>query len=85
MWGTAKPSPRWWTRSLRGGPLPTDQFDEFGLALKLPRQSGSTLYFPTVQECEAGALRWTAVPKKGEKWGDLADPAPFVRLAPAKR
>lgn len=69
----------------RGGPLPTDQFDEFGLALKVPDGAGSTLYFPTVQECEAGALRWTAIPKAGEKWGDLKEPAPFVRLVPAKR
>ena len=69
----------------RGGPLPADQFDEFGLALKLPDGAGRTIYFPTVQECEAGAHRWTAIPKPGEKWGDLKEPAPFVRLAPAKR
>ena len=69
----------------RGGSLPADQFDEFGLALKLPRQPGRILYFPTVQECEAGALRWTAVPKAGESWGELKEPAPFVRLVPATR
>ena len=69
----------------RGGPLPADQFDEFGLALKLPDGPGRTLYFPTVQECEAGALRWTAIPKAGETWGELKEPAPFVRLVPAKR
>jgi uncharacterized protein YcnI len=69
----------------RGGRLPADQFDEFGLALKLPEGAGRTLYFRTVQECEAGALRWTAIPKSGEKWGDLETPAPFVRLVPAQR
>ena len=69
----------------RGGPLAADQFDEFGLALKLPDGAGRILYFPTVQECEVGALCWTAIPKTGERWGDLKEPAPFVRLVPAKR
>ena len=68
----------------RGGPLPADQFEEFGLSLKLPDAPGQALYFPTVQECEAGEHRWIAIPKPAEKWGDLKEPAPFVRLRAGK-
>jgi len=64
----------------RGGPLPDAYFDEFGLSLRLPAKAGQTLYFPVVQECEQGVHRWIEIPAQGEKWDDLREPAPFIRL-----
>jgi uncharacterized protein YcnI len=67
----------------RGGPLPNSEFDEFGLAMKLPdRPAGTVLWFPTVQECEKGVHRWIGIPAAGQRWHDLGEPAPFVRLVP---
>jgi uncharacterized protein YcnI len=64
----------------RGGPLADEHFDEFGLVMKLPMNAGRTLWFPTVQECTEGAHRWIEIPAEGQNWGDLKEPAPFVRL-----
>lgn len=66
--------------SWRGGPLPDNLFDNFGLAVKLPDTPGQTLYFPTVQECQQGVHRWIEIPAAGQKWGDVPQPAPFIRL-----
>ena len=67
----------------RGGPLPDEMFDEFGLVLRLPAKPGETLWFRTVQECESGVHRWIEIPAAGQAWGDARSPAPFVRLRPA--
>lgn len=67
----------------RGGPLSNDHFDEFGLSLYAPAEEATTLWFPTVQECEQGESRWTEIPTKGQAWDDLPMPAPFLRLIPA--
>jgi uncharacterized protein YcnI len=64
----------------RGGPLADDHFDEFGLVMKLPAAPNSTLWFPTVQECEQGIHRWIEIPAANQKWHELKSPAPFVRL-----
>lgn len=64
----------------RGGPLPDSFYDTFGLMMKLPDAPGRTLYFPVVQECKEGVHRWITVPAAGEKWNDLKEPAPFVKL-----
>jgi uncharacterized protein YcnI len=69
----------------RGGPLPDAQFDEFGLVMRLPARAGSTLYFPVVQECEQGVHRWIEIPAAGQKWNDLREPAPYIRLLDAPR
>lgn len=69
----------------RGGPLPNEYFDEFGLSVKLPSgAAGDILYFPVVQECEAGLHRWIEIPSGERKWGDLDQPAPFVTLTARK-
>jgi periplasmic copper chaperone A len=67
----------------RGGPLPDAYFDEFGLSMRLPAEAG-TLYFPVVQECEEGVHRWIGIPSDGQEWGDLDEPAPFVRVVPGQ-
>ncbi|MGH8506358.1 MAG: YcnI family protein [Stenotrophobium sp.] len=76
----------------RGGPLPVDQFDTFGLMMKLPDTPGETLYFPVEQECQKGASHWTEIPASsgdmhtgGHDHGGNAmkHPAPAIRILPA--
>jgi hypothetical protein len=62
------------------GRLPDDEFDQFGLMLKLPAQAGP-LYFPLVQTCETGERRWVDIPAAGQAWHDLKTPAPVVVVA----
>ena len=68
--------------SWRGGSLPDDLYDTFGLLMKLPDAPGKTLYFPVVQECEKGVHRWIEIPAAGQSREDLREPAPLVRLKP---
>ena len=46
------------------GHLPDDQFEEFGLAAKLPATPGA-LAFKVIQTCERGALHWTEAAAPG--------------------
>lgn len=64
----------------RGGPLPDNQYDTFGLMMKLPNTPGQNLYFPVVQECEQGVHRWIEIPATGQAADKLREPAPLVRL-----
>jgi uncharacterized protein YcnI len=64
----------------RGGSLPDSYYDTFGLVMKLPDSAGRTIYFPFVQECKEGIHRWITIPAAGQKWHDVKEPAPFIRL-----
>jgi len=64
----------------RGGPLPDNMYDSFGFVMKMPAGADRTLYFPTVQECEQGSHRWVNIPAAGQKWNEVREPAPFIRL-----
>ncbi len=64
----------------RGGRLDNAHFDEFILSVRLPNAPETTLYFPTIQQCEEGANNWTGIPAAGQKWSDLPEPAPFIIL-----
>lgn len=64
----------------KGGPLPHDQYDEFGVLMKLPDAPG-TLWFPVKQICEKGVEDWKNVPAGGE-WHETDHPAPFVKITP---
>ena len=64
------------------GKLLDEHFDRFVLHMKLPDKPGTTLYFPTVQECEKGAQRWIEIPAAGKSAGDLKEPAPALKLGP---
>ncbi|GAB1716073.1 MAG: nuclear export factor GLE1 [Nitrobacter sp.] len=64
----------------RGGPLPDNLYDTFGLIVRLPDKPGESLYFPTVQECEQGVERWIERPSAGQGFDKLRAPAPVVRL-----
>ena len=57
--------PAGWTSSLAvdvitfvGGPLPADVEGTFRVRMTLPPTPGGTIYFPFVQRCEAGEVRW---------------------------
>ncbi len=64
------------------GRLPDEQFDEFGLLMKLPDRAG-VLHFKVIQTCETGEAQWTEVPGAGDPPGALTHPAPTLTLVPA--
>ena len=69
-----------------GGKLLDDNYDEFVISTFLTGalKPNTTLYFPTVQECEQGISRWIDIPA-GEDAGHAHDskwPAPGVKLLP---
>lgn len=61
------------------GSLPADQFDQFGVMMKLPAQF-APLYFPTVQTCEKGERRWVEIAPEGKAWNSVPSPAPMLHL-----
>jgi uncharacterized protein YcnI len=66
-----------------GGKLLDEHLEEFVMQFRLPNRPGETVYFPTVQECEAGAHRWIEIPTGGKTRADYKEPAPHVTLLPA--
>lgn len=64
-----------------GGSLPNEQFDEFGLVLKLPDTPGQQFWLPVVQTCAGGEARWDQVPAAGQTARDLKMPAAMIRIA----
>jgi uncharacterized protein YcnI len=70
--------------SWSGGQLPADWYDEFVFIGTIPSdlKPGSTLYFPTVQDCETGTERWIEIPTEGANAHDLKGPAPGLKLLP---
>jgi periplasmic copper chaperone A len=65
-------------------PLDEHAFRQFGIGLNIAAPGEEVLYFPTVQQCEEGAIRWVNIPDSLEAWGDTEDPAPYLELAPAE-
>jgi len=66
----------------RGGPLPDEYMDEFTVMVRLPARTGP-LWFPTVQVCEQGEIRWIEVPPEGRTVRDMRFPPPGITLVPA--
>jgi uncharacterized protein YcnI len=61
-----------------GGPLPDDVEGTFSVTMTLPPTPDETIYFPFVQRCEVGEIRWIGIPSTpGE---ELDEPAPAMRL-----
>lgn len=63
------------------GNLPNDQFDDFGLMLKLPAATGP-LYFTATQTCATGNAVWKDIPAANQAWHDVPHPAPMLNLTP---
>lgn len=64
--------------SWSGGSLPNEQFDEFGLVLKLPNEPGKQFWLPVVQTCAGGETRWDQIPAAGQR---AERPAAMIRIA----
>jgi len=60
-----------------GGPLPDDAPMTFRVSMTLPAAPGATIFFPFVQRCEEGEIRWIDLPA-----GDVEaeQPAPAMVL-----
>jgi Uncharacterized protein conserved in bacteria len=62
-------------------PLPDDQMTQFGISMKMPDKAGDTLWFPVVQQCQTGELRWIDIPVAGQD--EPEQPAPGIKLVAA--
>lgn len=67
------------TAIIWSGNLPADQFEQFGLMMRLPDHAGA-LYFPVIQTCAEGEQRWDQVATDGAAWGSVPRPAPILTL-----
>jgi uncharacterized protein YcnI len=61
-----------------GGPLPDDVEGTFSVTMTLPTTPDETIYFPFVQRCEVGEIRWIQIPN--EPGDELDEPAPAMNL-----
>ncbi|MEA3551699.1 YcnI family protein [Pseudarthrobacter sp. C1] len=64
-------------------PLEHQLRDTLVLSVKLPDAAGTTLYFPTLQTCEAGQTDWSEIAKDGQDPHSLKAPAPSVTITGA--
>jgi periplasmic copper chaperone A len=64
-------------------PLSPELRDVLVLSVKLPDAAGKTLYFPTLQTCEAGQTDWSQIPAAGQDAHALKAPAPSVTVTDA--
>ncbi|AUZ33555.1 nuclear export factor GLE1 [Arthrobacter sp. PGP41] len=64
-------------------PLEHQLRDTLVLSVKLPDAAGTTLYFPTLQTCEAGQTDWSDIAKEGQDVHSLQAPAPSVTVTEA--
>ena len=63
-----------------GGPLPNDQAMTFRVSVTLPPTPDTEIYFPFVQRCEEGEIRWIQVPTSDGSSDELGQPAPAMQL-----
>jgi uncharacterized protein YcnI len=61
-----------------GGPLADDLEGTFSVTMTLPPTPDETIYFPFVQRCEVGEIRWIQIPS--EPGDELDEPAPAMTL-----
>ncbi len=64
--------------SFAGGPLADDLEGTFAVTMTLPPTPDTTIYFPFVQRCEVGEIRWIGIP--AEPGDELDEPAPAMAL-----
>ncbi len=62
-----------------GGPLPDDEEGTFSVTMTLPATPDTTIYFPFVQRCEVGEIRWIAIPTD-DSGAEPEEPAPAMLL-----
>ena len=78
--------PAGWTGSVAGdivtftgGPLPDDVAETFRVRMILPLTPDTMIYFPFVQRCERGEIRWIDIPQN-TSGAELVEPAPAMFL-----
>ncbi len=64
--------------SFVGGPLADDVEGTFDVTMTLPRTPDTTIFFPFVQRCEVGEIRWIGIPQ--QPGDELDEPAPAMAL-----
>lgn len=64
--------------SFVGGPLADDVEGTFDVTMTLPPTPDTTIYFPFVQRCEVGEIRWIGIPQ--QPGDELDEPAPAMTL-----
>ncbi|WP_426998158.1 YcnI family protein [Pseudarthrobacter sp. N5] len=64
-------------------PLSPELRDALVLSVKLPDAAGTTLHFPTLQNCEQGQTNWSDIAKDGQDPHSLKAPAPSVTITDA--
>jgi len=64
--------------TFEGGPLADDVEGTFDVTMTLPPTPDTTIFFPFVQRCEVGEIRWIGVPV--EPGDELDEPAPAMAL-----
>lgn len=64
-------------------PLVDHERDTFILSLQLPDASGTTLYFPTLQQCETGETDWKEIPAAGADHDSVEAPSPALAVTAA--
>ena len=64
--------------TFEGGPLADDVEGTFSVTMTLPPTPDTTIFFPFVQRCEVGDIRWIGVPV--EPGDELDEPAPAMAL-----
>jgi uncharacterized protein YcnI len=69
------------------GLLPDKMMDTFGFDAYLTDtlKPNTTLYFPIVQECQAGTNHWVQIPAKGKTTEDYDFPAAALKLLPGAK
>lgn len=65
--------------TFQGGPLADDTELTFRVRMALPPAPDTTIYFPFVQRCEVGEIRWIDIPSDGSG-AELDEPAPAMQL-----
>jgi uncharacterized protein YcnI/copper(I)-binding protein len=67
------------------GSLPDEFYDEFVFQARITEafKPGSTVYFPTTQECASTVERWVEIPADGQDTHALKSPAPGLRIIAA--
>ncbi|CAN7213286.1 YcnI family copper-binding membrane protein [Arthrobacter sp. LjRoot14] len=64
-------------------PLNPELRDALVLSVKLPDAAGTTLHFPTLQNCEQGQTDWSEIAKDGQDPHSLKAPAPSLTVTAA--
>jgi periplasmic copper chaperone A len=66
-----------------GGGLPDNLYEQFEFRFQAPMAAGRVMYFPVEQTCITGATSWSNIPRTGQRWEEVATPAPFITIMPS--